>query len=253
MKKKQTVKIIILIYRFHFQPAVCGECGKEFRLWHRLDAHVLSVHKNEAIRFYCDIEGCDKSYTMKQGLVSHKKMVHSDKPPPDKPSKFMCEECGKAFKASATLKKHSYSHTGIRPFSCTICPNKYLSKQRLQEHMMRHEGIKNHVCAVCGMKKTTAHELRTHMNYHTRELKYPCSICHQIFYSIGNRTRHHRIVHCGIRAYSCPHCNQSFGKSETLKHHIMTHTGEKPHQCEQCKKRFIQKTALQKHMKTHTK
>lgn len=69
----------------------------------------------------------------------------------------------------------------------------------------------------------------------------------------GNRGRHIKIVHGGIKAYQCTYCDRSFGKAETLKHHIMTHTGEKPHMCHVCDKRFIQAIALQTHMKTHSK
>lgn len=65
--------------------------------------------------------------------------------------------------------------------------------------------------------------------------------------------RHVKIVHCGIKAFSCQYCERSFGKAETLKHHMMTHTGERPHECSICNKRFIQAIALQTHMKTHNK
>lgn len=113
------------------------------------------------------------------------------------------------------------------PFHCQLCPRKYVTKHKLKEHMMRHEGIKNHVCPVCGLKKTTLNELKVHLNYHTREKLYPCKICPSVFTSVGNMSRHYKIVHCGIKAYACTHCDRSFGKSETLKHHVMTHTGER--------------------------
>lgn len=65
--------------------------------------------------------------------------------------------------------------------------------------------------------------------------------------------RHVRVVHHGVRAYPCPHCDQSFGKSETLKNHVARHTGVKPYACQVCDKRFIQSVALRTHMKTHNK
>lgn len=118
---------------------------------------------------------------------------------------------------------------------------------------MRHKGIKNHVCPTCGMRKTTGHELRVHMKYHSSDLKFPCELCSQVFTREANLKRHVRVVHCGVKAYKCPYCDQSFGKAETRKHHVARHTGEKPHACQICDKRFIQSVALKTHMKTHNK
>lgn len=232
---------------------MCTECYKEFTRWDRLDAHMKSVHTIEGPKNICNEPGCGKTYTSKQTLVLHQKKIHSDEPLIKNEDGYMCEECGKSFSSGASLKKHSFLHSGIRPFQCARCPKKYTTKHKLKEHMNRHEGIKNYICPHCGMKKTTSNELRVHINYHTRETEYPCSACPQIFFSPGNRGRHFRIVHCGIKAYSCTHCDRSFGKAETLKHHVMTHTGQKPHQCNVCSRRFIQLVALQSHIKTHNK
>lgn len=128
----------------------------------------------------------------------------------------------------------------------------FATSYKLKEHIMRHDGIKNFVCPTCGLRKTTGHELRTHMKYHTDD-KYPCTLCSIVFSRPANMKRHMRVVHCGVKAYPCPHCDRSFGKAETLKHHVMTHTGERPQVCKVCDKRFIQAIALKTHMKTHNK
>lgn len=191
---------------------------------------------------------------------------------------FVCEHCGKSFKSNAALKKHWYTHLpNLMPFKCKICPKKYPTKHKLKEHTMRHDGIKNYVCPLCGLRKTTGHELKVHMNYHTKEKQFPCDFCPSVFSNIGNKTRHVKIVHCGVKEFKCTHCDKSFGKAETLKHHVMTHTGklsithysanhnddnfiyffssvgEKPLSCTICAKRFIQPIALKTHMKTHNR
>lgn len=162
---------------------------------------------------------------MQQTLRSHILKCHSGKIIGDTSRKLVCEHCGKSFSSTSSLKKHSYSHTGMMPFKCDICPHKFPTKYKLRMHVMRHEGIKNYVCPTCGLRKTTMHELRVHINYHTREKQYPCNLCSSVFSNSNNRTRHMRIVHCGVKAYHCTHCDKSFGKAETLKHHVMTHTG----------------------------
>ncbi|XP_058464742.1 zinc finger protein 502-like isoform X2 [Malaya genurostris] len=233
------------------KPAVCDICHKTFSKWAYLKEHRQVVHEPAKERLACEVPGCGRTFTTKHHLKFHHTNKHTG--PPQPKSRHMCEQCGKTFTTVANLKIHKYSHGGKLPFPCTLCGKRMESNFKLKIHMMRHKGIKQHTCPVCGMKKTTITELKTHMNYHTRDKKYPCETCGVVFYSTGNRLRHVRIVHQGIKAYSCTYCDLSFGKAETLKHHVMTHTGEKPHVCDLCGKRFIQPTALQTHKKTHLK
>ncbi|XP_055531951.1 gastrula zinc finger protein XlCGF46.1-like [Wyeomyia smithii] len=236
------------------KPAVCEICDKSFSKWTYLKQHRQTVHApvEAKERIPCEVPGCEKTFAMKHHLKFHLTKKHTGSGLNPK-WRHMCEQCGKTFTTVANLRIHKYSHGGKMPFACNLCGRRMESNFKLKIHMMRHKGIKEHSCPICGMKKTTITELKTHMNTHTREKKYPCETCGMVFYSIGNKQRHVRIVHQGVKAYSCTFCEQSFGKAETLKHHVMTHTGEKPHVCDLCGKRFIQPTALQTHKRTHFK
>ena len=82
---------------------MCKECGKEFAKCSGLGSHYNSIHGvGKDTKFVCDIEGCEKSYTMKQTLASHKRQVHSTQAKGSN-AKYVCEQCGKAFKASGSL------------------------------------------------------------------------------------------------------------------------------------------------------
>lgn len=234
------------------KPALCTICGKSFAKYNSLKLHINQKHSENKIKYPCDYPGCELVYSTKQTMQQHKKKHDPNYVVPEQ-KRSVCDQCGKTFSTTGALKKHSYIHTGDMPFQCTVCNKKLPTAHKLKEHTMRHEGVKNHVCPYCGMKKTTRHELKVHMNYHTREKQFTCHVCAQVFSNIGNMSRHIRIVHCGIKKYSCTYCERSFGKAETLKHHVMIHTGEKPHECKICGRRFIQSVALQTHMKTHRK
>ncbi|XP_055640061.1 gastrula zinc finger protein XlCGF26.1-like [Toxorhynchites rutilus septentrionalis] len=235
------------------KPALCTYCGKDFMEYRNLKLHIAQKHSSEKVKYPCDFAGCGLAFTTKRGMVVHKRRHDPNYVLQKTKQRCVCDQCGKSFFDSATLKVHSYTHTGNMPFECKICNKRMPTAQKLKEHTMRHEGIKNHVCPHCGLKKTTRYELKVHMNTHTGEKQYPCRFCAQSFNSVGNMSRHVKIVHCGVKAFSCTYCDRSFGKAETLKHHVMTHTGEKPHECSVCGKRFIQSVALQTHMKTHWK
>lgn len=49
--------------------------------------------------------------------------------------RYKCEECGKAFITPSKLQRHSYSHSGLRPFQCNICAKSFSQSANLKTHM----------------------------------------------------------------------------------------------------------------------
>ena len=49
--------------------------------------------------------------------------------------RYKCEECGKAFITPSKLQRHSYSHSGLRPFQCTICAKSFSQSANLKTHI----------------------------------------------------------------------------------------------------------------------
>ncbi|XP_021707646.1 gastrula zinc finger protein XlCGF57.1 [Aedes aegypti] len=234
------------------KPATCEQCNREFAKFTYLKVHMEMMHSEDKQKILCDFPDCGRSFATLAGMVSHKNVKHLGKVVPKQ--EHVCEYCGKVFGSFSMLKLHrDKHHEGIRKHTCSVCGKSHDSRHKLKFHMLRHEGIKQYTCHICGAKKTTPTELKIHVNRHTREKKYPCGQCDAVFLSTGNKSRHVRLVHQGIKNFKCTYCDRAFGKAETLKHHVMIHTGEKPHECQLCGKRFIQLVALQTHMKTHNK
>ncbi|KAJ6640700.1 Zinc finger protein, partial [Pseudolycoriella hygida] len=236
-------------------PFECKLCGTTFKKLRSLVLHNDAKHNENFQKIPCDYDGCDKMFTTKFGLREHISNIHLGikKARTHSHVSYVCELCGKSFKNKTSLKKHSYSHSGERPFGCTYCSKRFTVKDKLKNHIMRHENIKNFECSYCGTRKVTMAELKIHMNSHTKHKVYPCPQCSAVFSRDSNAKRHFRIVHRGYKPYKCNTCEQSFSKKETLKHHEMIHSGEKPHICNICEKRFIQQIALKKHLKVHDK
>ncbi|XP_011179001.1 zinc finger protein 14 [Zeugodacus cucurbitae] len=238
------------------KPYSCNECDRSFNRAAHFRAHVREVHGPVTLQYICSFEGCGKIFKRENTYKNHYRLKHTVMPyEAREPKTYVCEDCGRTFKSVTTLKEHRYKHAPEEdyPFKCEECGKRYRSKRTYKDHQLRHSGIKNYICTYCGMKKTTQNELRAHINYHTKEKQWPCPKCPSVFNSSGNLGMHDRIVHKGIRPFTCRFCDLSFGKQDTLKHHEMRHTGEKPHGCELCGKRFIQIVALRAHMKTHNR
>ncbi|XP_055910891.1 zinc finger protein 665 [Eupeodes corollae] len=253
-KKEETFTAHMRVHA-GLKPFPCQQCDKSYARRSRLKLHVDTKHEGvTAEKFPCTEPGCDRIMCSKQTLRKHIKDIHNSTGAKTTSQPYICEECGKVLTSLATLKNHRFLHTGQQPpHECPQCFKRYITKNKLKEHMNRHAGIRNFVCPHCGAKKSTRTELKTHINYHTKEKTYPCQFCGTVFNSIGNYSRHKRIVHEGIKDYPCSYCDKSFGKAETRKHHEMTHTGERPHECNICHKKFIQPVALKKHKKIHLK
>jgi uncharacterized Zn-finger protein len=63
-------------------------------------------------------------------------------PPPSSPqdTKYICPYCNKGFTRPSSLRTHTYSHTGEKPFICTepCCGRKFSVQSNLRRHLRVH-------------------------------------------------------------------------------------------------------------------
>lgn len=59
---------------------------------------------------------------------------------------YICEHCGKMFKAASNLTVHIRVHTGERPFRCGYCEKSFAKKINLIHHIRTHTGEKPFKC-----------------------------------------------------------------------------------------------------------
>lgn len=121
------------------KPFACHLCGKAFVTKNEMLIHINS-HTN--VRAY-KCEHCDQEYKHKKTMEMHLKKVHNlgDAKVPIRVRKHLCTMCPKAFYDKNKLTRHTYSHTGERPFSCHVCDKKFTDKSYVKQHLKSAHNI----------------------------------------------------------------------------------------------------------------
>lgn len=94
---------------------VCENCGKQFKKKYLLEQHIFKVHNLDRESLSCQY--CDYKTPIKANLDRHVALHLNTE------AQFVCEQCGKTYSSTASLKDHiSYMHINVS-FYCTtyIC------------------------------------------------------------------------------------------------------------------------------------
>ena len=166
----------------------CNTCGKIFSSRRLLYFHERNQHVDPG---NCNF--CDTYFTSKVKLNTHIQKMHTYGPQ-QQPRTYMCELCGKVFKARSNLSQHMKSHNKkvlkqkkppAKSFPCNNCQKSF----KRQWNLKRHIALK-HKKRVCGRQM----RISLYMNKSSAK-KIPCSICKKLFKRRCNLFQHMNIVH----------------------------------------------------------
>ena len=147
-------------------PLACPECPEAFSMWALLAQHLWRAHRVDMELHSCQL--CTfKSYYLNT-LNLHLQRHQTERP-------FLCDECGKRFKAEKSLKAHlrtacagvggegaaggggsvdSKGETSVKEEAplqrCSVCHRDFKNVRRLRDHMASvHEKLKPFLCSSC--------------------------------------------------------------------------------------------------------
>lgn len=222
----------------------CKFCNKIFSHSNSLIAHVKNVHGEELKLnlFYCDI--CNHKFTSKLRLESHVKKCNN-------PKLFLCDHCGKVFKAKIVLKMHMRCHQRCK-IECKICHIKIASRCLLAHMRFVHQRDEVE-CEVCKKVFKNFRLLNQHKNIHIKD-RLQCRFC-DLKFSLQTHLNQHMKFHEKPEDFKCKICGVLLKTKLSLRNHSKTHEKirEKNFKCNLCDFRTVHKRSLTYHLNSHKK
>ncbi|XP_008103983.1 zinc finger protein 850 isoform X2 [Anolis carolinensis] len=178
---------------------------------------------------------------------------------------YKCSQCGKGFKAKATLTAHEKTHAAPDNSSST--------------NLAEDQTEGGYICCECGISKATELGLTEHMKVHTYDKHFQCEICGEVFKLKASLMKHQMLhnnvkrivtlkggndppVRQGVKTlrvvltklgsrtgklHKCNECGYGFDKATQLTNHMRSHTRQRPYKCNDCGRSFRWLSSLQQH------
>ncbi|XP_034230802.1 zinc finger protein 850-like isoform X1 [Thrips palmi] len=137
----------------------------------------------------------------------------------------ICLVCGKGYSDAWGLSKHSWVHSGVKPYSCSECGKGFGDKWSLTKHMRVHSGERPYECFLCGQCFSDKSSLQSHLQVHTGEKPYICDVCGKCF-AAARALEDHRAGHGDRDQHACPVCTRVFMTKRGVTDHWKKHCGK---------------------------
>lgn len=173
---------------------ICKTCS--YRTIH-LNNFRRHLRTHGAEKFQCP--KCNKSYTEKEKLNKHIKIVHDNNP-------YLCEICGKGLNSREGMMYHVQGHLTNR-------------KPRISEYLNTFRTSTGFTCNVCGYKTQFSNNLRRHLSIHGKKLD--CPQCHLLF--TNEKTLEQHIEKNHNSPCLCTTCGLVMKSEKHLQKHMKKH------------------------------
>ncbi|CAB3244145.1 unnamed protein product [Arctia plantaginis] len=182
----------------------CRTCGETFKNAEDLRVHHRKEHARKRPKNYgkkppnmsypAKCEHCSEEIPNGREHWFHYRRMHPDKKYPIQKN-YVCDICGKSFRANAFLVYHKRTHAEERAFKCNQCDKAFFNRTNLQVHQKTHSETRPYPCSVCFKAFKCKGALNRHFRSHTGNKPYECEVCGKAFTQSNSRKVHVYTVH----------------------------------------------------------
>ncbi|CAG9789595.1 unnamed protein product [Diatraea saccharalis] len=203
----------------------------------------LSRHTQSHFQKYT-CEQCGKSYFTSSSLKHHLYNCQIG-------DLRICIKCKKTFKTLEARRKHVNESPRCWPFTCKYCGERFMTTTLKKEHRAKAHGeqAKTYVCPECREVFPDSTKYRAHFVITHTDDYFSCS-CGKKFDTKYNLEKH-RVVHTKEKLFPCTSCPKAFSRKKSLVQHMWIHSEVKRFECVQCNKKFNQRVTYKTHMKSY--
>lgn len=157
-KSIKTAKGKIAVRKYHLRKpkpkVLClkcprPKCKQKFPSHKDLNTHLRQYHPT----FHYTCKYCNRKYQTYNGWYKHEAQ--------HRPSKWVCEFCGKELQFQKQLSTHRKTHTGKNLYPCTHCGKTYTTNLLMKRHAVEHTGS-TFQCDQCAYSGKTPGALHQH-------------------------------------------------------------------------------------------
>lgn len=206
------------------RPHVCSFCHKGFIRRSRLAKHLEKNPKN------CTCRVCGETFEQPCLTKIHAEATHAQTTSKDKyklSQRIMMRQQAlipSELIASADLQGEQQTDTSKKRLKCEHCDKMFQKQSELRRHTYIHTGEKPYLCKKCGMRfNQTSHLVRHFKRTHLREKPFKCKYCDKGF-AAKQELGSHESIHTGERPYVCLLCDKGFARRESMYKHMKVHS-----------------------------
>ncbi|XP_062549089.1 zinc finger protein 271-like isoform X2 [Armigeres subalbatus] len=197
---------------------------------------------------------CTRGFNYRRTLIDHKyriryfrcKVCDKTDPISERAAHANCRNENPPAEATETSRiKRKTKKYKITKLVCHICGKLV---KHLESHMIIHENKRNFECDICHKRFNKFDIAMKHQRVHDGQRMYVCRQgCGKSYKADGDRVRHEKLVHFGIKPFACEYCPSAFVRERDRRLHTRKHTGQKLYPCSQCGTGFDKKAEYIQH------